>query len=118
MLERWQPEDRAELCYRALFRSRGDDGGRLSLGLADLEGGMFDAVRRQIYRERDSQIADHLQQVFSAAKWDTLRLATGISLNVFRWFRDTFKYDWAAVREGNTKAQARVVLAPGSDVQP
>ena len=49
-LERWQAEDRAELCYRALFRSKGDDGQRLSMTLADLEGGIFDQMRKAIYR--------------------------------------------------------------------
>ena len=71
-LERWQAEDRAELCYRALFRSKGDDGQRLSMTLADLEGGIFDQMRKAIYRERNSdwQIAGHMQKVFSAAKAD------------------------------------------------
>ena len=71
-LERWQAEDRAELCYRALFRSKGNDGQRLSMTLADLEGGIFDQMRKAIYRERNSdwQIAGHMQKVFSAAKAD------------------------------------------------
>eukprot|EP00966_Prymnesium_polylepis_P268246 6197054-Prymnesium_polylepis.1 len=84
MLERWHVDDRAELCYRALYRTKGEEGERLTDHLSDLEGGFLDEVRRQHYDERDRQIADHMREVFSAAKAETLRLCTGWSWNMLR----------------------------------
>ena len=107
MLERWQVEDRAELAYRALYRSRGDDGERLTDHLSDLEGGFLDEVRRQHYHERDVEISEHLQNVFSAAKAETLRLASGVSWNVMRWWRDTWKWVWSASGRRSTRTARR-----------
>ena len=116
-LERWQAEDRAELCYRALFRSKGDDGQRLSMTLADLEGGIFDQMRKAIYRERDWQIAGHMEKVFSAAKADTLRVCSGMSWNIARWWHDTWKWQWNA-KDPKTgeRMRKRQMLAPDSEV--
>ena len=61
-LERWHQEDRAELCYRALYRSWDDNHEhRLAHGLADLCGGIFDKMSRQIQHERDVEVAEHLR---------------------------------------------------------
>ena len=116
-LERWQPEDRPELCYRALFRARGENGERLAISLADLEGGMFDKMKQAIYLERDWQIAAHMQKVFSARKADTLRVCSGVSWNIARWWRDTWKWDWTArdAKTGELKKK-RQMLAPDSQV--
>ena len=61
MLERWHPDDRAELCYRALYASKDEDGERLVEGLKDLKGGMYESLRRDIIHERDLEIAEHLR---------------------------------------------------------
>ena len=106
-LERWQPEDRAEICYRALYRTRGEHGERLTDHLSDLEGGFLDEVRRQHYHERDEQISDHMSSVFSAATASTLRLASGISWNVIRWWRDAWKWDWSAVDKSGQPTKRR-----------
>ena len=115
-LERWQPEDRAEICYRALYRTRGEDGERLTDHLSDLEGGFLDEVRRQHYHERDEQISDHMSSVFSAATASTLRLASGISWNVIRWWRDAWKWDWSAVDKSGQPTKRRQMMAPNSNV--
>ena len=76
MLERWQADDRAELCYRALYKTRGEEGERLTDHLSDLEGGFLDEVRRQHYHERDVQIAEYMStEAFDPSVADTLRVA-------------------------------------------
>ena len=117
MLERWQADDRAELCYRALYKTRGEEGERLTDHLSDLEGGFLDEVRRQHYHERDVQIAEYLStEAFDPSVADTLRVAAGISWNVVRWIRDTWKWDWRAKDADGAPKKARRMLAPDSNV--
>jgi hypothetical protein len=115
-LERWHPDDRAEVCYRALYKSRGQEGERLTDHLSDLEGGFLDEVRRQHYHQRDEQIADHMRSVFSPALADVLRLSSEISWNVLRWWRDAWKFDWSATDKEGNKCKRRQMMAPDSNV--
>ena len=77
-LERWHEDDRAELYFRALYRSWDTDGQRLGWRVADLKGGMFDKMKREIIDARDKEIAEHLRP----AVW-TVQLEYG-----FSWHRD------------------------------
>ena len=116
-LERWHVADRAELCYRALYRTRDDDGQRLAIGLAELEGGIFEKMKAQIKHERDLEIAEHLKnKVFSGRLGDTLRLCCSFSWRTVRWLYDAWCFDWEARDKDGNLRKARQTLAPDSTV--
>ena len=57
-LKRWHVEDRAELCYRALFRTWNDAGDkRVVMDMVELQGGLFERMRAEIRHERDLEVA-------------------------------------------------------------
>ena len=118
MLKRWHVDDRAQLCYRALFRTWNDAGDRrVVMDMVELQGGIFQRMREEIRHERDLEIAAHLRTcVFTAEVADTMRLCCGFSWRLVRWIRDTWAYDWTARdKTGALKKEPRM-LAPDSRV--
>ena len=63
MLARWDQGDWPELCYRALWRSRNEDGQRLSLSLAELEGGVMAKLMAEFNLVRDREIAANIASI-------------------------------------------------------
>ena len=116
--KRWQADDLPELFCRLLnYRLRTSDvrNEPMLLTLTDREGACFDALRKAMYRERDWQIAAHLQQAWSPEKVNTARLCVAMSFNQAMWWESLLKYNWGSDAAGNRTKEA-LMLAPDSEV--
>jgi len=118
MMRRWHPDDLPQLSYQALYKLRNEGGQRLACGLADLpDGGMFDDMKRNIKAAAYSEMNEHLRKVFSAEKWNLIRLCSGLSWNVLRWINDVFMWDAHAVNNKGEEVRARHTVIGNSKLK-
>ena len=117
-LKRFAPTDVPEVVARALAGLKDENGRSVLHMIADCDAftDVKKQIKKQIIRERDEQIHNHLRDVVLAPrKCELARLLLRVSWRKTRWLTSLFKWNWAYVNEEGEREKKRHMLAPDSE---